>query len=89
MELTEDEAAVYDRQLRVWGVETQRKCVRSACNTPSAPTHASHHTPAHARRFSPHGRLTSARVLVLNCTGVAAEARGGKAPPACRPAARR
>ena len=26
MELTEDEAAVYDRQLRVWGVETQRKC---------------------------------------------------------------
>ena len=26
-QLTEDEAAVYDRQLRVWGVETQRKCV--------------------------------------------------------------
>lgn len=24
-ELTADEAAVYDRQLRVWGVEVQRK----------------------------------------------------------------
>lgn len=23
--LTDDQAAVYDRQLRVWGVETQRK----------------------------------------------------------------
>jgi hypothetical protein len=25
MALKEEEAAVYDRQLRVWGVETQRK----------------------------------------------------------------
>lgn len=25
MTLKEEEAAVYDRQLRVWGVETQRK----------------------------------------------------------------
>ena len=29
-ELTEAEAAVYDRQLRVWGVEVQRKCVAAA-----------------------------------------------------------
>jgi hypothetical protein len=26
-ELDEDQAAVYDRQLRVWGVEVQQKCV--------------------------------------------------------------
>lgn len=25
-QLTEAEAAVYDRQLRVWGVETQKRC---------------------------------------------------------------
>jgi hypothetical protein len=24
--LTEDQAAVYDRQLRVWGVDVQRRC---------------------------------------------------------------
>ena len=27
-ELTEAEAAVYDRQLRVWGLDTQQKCER-------------------------------------------------------------
>lgn len=42
MELTETEAAIYDRQLRVWGVETQR-------------------------------RLTNSKVLVVGCTGLAAE----------------
>ena len=26
-ELTDAEAAVYDRQLRVWGVEVQKRCV--------------------------------------------------------------
>jgi molybdopterin/thiamine biosynthesis adenylyltransferase len=85
MELTEDEAAVYDRQLRVWGVKTQRKCVRSA----RPAHHASHHTLAHARLSPLSRRLTSARVLVLNCTGVAAEARGGKALRLRRLAARR
>lgn len=25
--LDDDQAAVYDRQLRVWGVEVQQKCV--------------------------------------------------------------
>lgn len=31
--LTEQEAAVYDRQIRVWGVDTQRRCLlgRSTC----------------------------------------------------------
>ena len=38
MALTEDEAAVYDRQLRVWGVETQRKCVLRVCCAASALT---------------------------------------------------
>ncbi|KAK9815937.1 hypothetical protein WJX72_012289 [[Myrmecia] bisecta] len=42
VELTEAEAAVYDRQLRVWGVETQK-------------------------------RLNAARILILGCTGLAAE----------------
>ncbi|KFM28330.1 SUMO-activating enzyme subunit 1B-1 [Auxenochlorella protothecoides] len=40
--LTEKEAAVYDRQLRVWGVETQK-------------------------------RLSSAKVLIVGCTGLGAE----------------
>ena len=26
-ELSEAEAAVYDRQLRVWGIEVQKRCV--------------------------------------------------------------
>ncbi|KAK9864272.1 hypothetical protein WJX84_011868 [Apatococcus fuscideae] len=43
VELTEAEAAVYDRQLRVWGVETQK-------------------------------RLNAAKVLIIGCSGLAAEA---------------
>ncbi len=36
--LTDAEAAVYDRQIRVWGVETQKRCCsRSLCiNTSSS-----------------------------------------------------
>ena len=25
--ITEDEAALYDRQIRLWGVDAQKKCV--------------------------------------------------------------
>lgn len=39
--LTDAEAAVYDRQIRVWGVETQKRCsawqamhLRSSCRPP-------------------------------------------------------
>lgn len=30
--LTEQEAAVYDRQIRVWGVEAQKRCVALRLN---------------------------------------------------------
>ena len=33
-ELSEAQAAVYDRQLRVWGIEVQKRCARSCCCTP-------------------------------------------------------
>ena len=66
--LTEDEAAVYDRQLRVWGVETQRKCAAIRCSR-AAPVFRTDT----AQR--PRVRLSSARVLVINVTGVAAEVR--------------
>ena len=65
-ELTEAEAAVYDRQLRVWGLDTQQKCVRAPLRPP----------PAHSRRR----RLSAAHVAVVGMTGVTAEVRRRAVP---------
>jgi hypothetical protein len=89
MELTEDEAAVYDRQLRVWGVETQKKCARSRLLPPCPPLPSlrvrmrAHLTLLRCR--VPARRLTSAKVLVINVTGVTAEARATADPRAAPP----
>lgn len=75
-ELTENEAKVYDRQLRVWGVEVQRRCGAGLC------AHlwdlmevlikvATPLTVSHAWR-----RLNAAKILIAGMTsGNAAEVR--------------
>ena len=70
-DLTEAAAKVYDRQLRVWGVEVQKRwpgCFRSSCDP-----HAVFLTLAdHAVLCC---RLNAARVLIVGCSGLAAEVR--------------
>ena len=66
-ELSAKEAEVYDRQLRVWGVETQKRCAgvrqqeraQTCCLL----------TGVQLRR------LNAARIVVVGCTGLAAEVR--------------
>lgn len=95
--LTEDHAAVYDRQLRVWGVEVQRRCVPVLGNSASrklipttarSPSHVSRRAPLHtlpyccATAAGQHSRrLMEAKVLVLGLGGLAAEVRGGVRMP--------
>lgn len=45
-ELTEHEAAIYDRQLRVWGVETQKRQAITCQHLPLLPPLTCVHLPA-------------------------------------------
>ena len=85
-QLDDDQAAVYDRQLRVWGVEVQQKCVHerararraeellaqlpSARSTERAP--ASSFSPL-ANTHSHKHRLNAVRVLIVGFNKTAAE----------------
>lgn len=82
VELTEAQAAVYDRQLRVWGVETQKKWVilsyifidwqtRHVVFGPRSTVADS----LQKSCFIVPCRLTSSSILIVGCSGLAAEAR--------------
>jgi molybdopterin/thiamine biosynthesis adenylyltransferase len=83
--LTADEAKVYDRQIRVWGVETQQRCVVRGpaagsteidqplrdprANDTSGISGVARLTRSHATGC----RLRSAKVLFVGCPGVSTE----------------
>ena len=71
-DLTEAAAKVYDRQLRVWGVEVQKRCgpvLCCFCNPQAGPLTLAHN---HIVLCC---RLNAARVLIVGCSGLAAELR--------------
>ena len=86
-QLTEHEAAIYDRQLRVWGVETQKRQVygaggRADCHRADGCWSASPRRRCNAAAFTAAcpansftRRLSQARVLIAGCNGLAAEVR--------------
>ena len=72
-DLSATEAAVYDRQLRVWGVETQKRCSFDAL------MHSTSHTARHVLILVRPCRLNAARIVIVGCTGLAAEVRAVQA----------
>jgi len=64
--LTADEAKIYDRQIRVWGVETQQRCVLPSSRSPLLSTVLTGALPARADRSSSDSSVARAR-----CSGVA------------------
>ncbi len=72
-EHSEAEAAVYDRQLRVWGIEVQKRCV-GPCQ------YLVFHTVIRQSKLlltvsvEPFPcRLNAAKILIAGCTGLAVE----------------
>ena len=67
VELSAAEAAVYDRQLRVWGIEVQKRCaVVAVCCCGAVISWQGAHR---LLRY----RLNTAKVLIAGCTGLGAE----------------
>ena len=60
--LTEEEASRYDRQMRLWGLEAQQRCVTLSTSTPLA-TNSNGST-----------RMRNATILVVRLKGTATEA---------------
>ncbi len=72
-ELSEAEAAVYDRQLRVWGIEVQKRCVGPARRLVlhAVIRHSKVLLTVSAKPFA--CRLNAAKILIAGCTGLAVE----------------
>jgi len=72
-ELSEAEAAVYDRQLRVWGIEVQKRCVGPARHLVlhAVIRHSKVLLTVSAKPFL--CRLNAAKILIAGCTGLAVE----------------
>ena len=73
--LTDAEAAVYDRQIRVWGVETQKRCsARKLCTrTVFVKRQGPGRCVATLITSIQWRRLNGAKVLIVGCNGLAAE----------------
>ncbi len=72
-ELSEAEAAVYDRQLRVWGIEVQKRCVGSGRYL-VLHTVIRQSKPLLTVNVEPFPcRLNAAKILIAGCTGLAVE----------------
>lgn len=72
-ELSEAEAAVYDRQIRVWGIEVQKRCVGIARHVVlhAVIRHSKVLLTVSAKPFL--CRLNAAKILIAGCTGLAVE----------------
>ena len=69
VELSAAEAAVYDRQLRVWGIEVQKRCGVSACSVVGLDQQICYVSSFTRCVY----RLNAAKVLIAGCTGLGAE----------------
>ena len=65
-DLSATEAAVYDRQLRVWGVETQKRWASAGLKTAAWSQSKTQSNLAGCR-------LNAAKIVIVGCTGLAAE----------------
>ena len=74
-ELSEVEADVYDRQLRVWGIEVQKRCVGPGryLVLHAVIRQSIFFLTVSVEPFS--CRLNAAKILIAGCTGLAIEVR--------------